>query len=264
MSLCVGILQVDDLGECFDDLVGQFLVPFLPFDQVVHLVGTAHANENAHSQQAAADQKDEGDHGDANNIAGHIIPHALHRKVGADIADAFARGVEDGLIAGQQPAVGIHGLPCFDRAAGQQRGNKIPPALIEIDELSESAGLHDFARFLIYGVEIEDDVAAVLFDLVDVEILKERGVVQYTFQYFGGGFIVFVLAVGHPAFHLVAIDAGGSEFGGVLYDLRTMLPCGVVEDIHAGHHDSDDCQQHQKYQQDHQFQMAVFRRSSHF
>ena len=100
VALCISVLQVDNFGKSLDDFAGKYLVPLLPLDQAVHLVGAAGADVKTHPQQAAADQKDDADHSDADDIAGHVILHALHGKIGTDIADTFLAGIKDGLIAG--------------------------------------------------------------------------------------------------------------------------------------------------------------------
>ena len=90
VALGVGILQVDHFGECFDDLAGKLFVPLLPLDQRIHFVGAACADIQTHTQQEATDQEQPCDDGDPDDIAGDIILYALHGKIGADVADAFA------------------------------------------------------------------------------------------------------------------------------------------------------------------------------
>ena len=48
-----------------------------------------------------------------------------------------------------------------------------------VEVITQGIAFYEFARFFIDGVNVEDNMAAVLFNLIDVEILEKRSVMQY-------------------------------------------------------------------------------------
>ena len=140
--------------------------------------------------------------------AGGDVAHVdVHRRVA--LADAVA--VVDGVVDGQQPAVGLVGHHGLDGLAGQQVGQVLVKGVVEA---------HDRAGVLagqVVGVRVEYHMAAVLEDAVDVAVFDVLGGVHQVLEHR----LHLQVALGRLALLDVFVDAVVVD--GVLHHLHHAL-----------------------------------------
>ena len=90
----------------------------------------------------------------------------LHGYVDREVADRRAFAVLERGVDGEQPTEGIVGDKRFDLLTCDERGDVAFKGLVELDDLS------GIGARCVFGIGVEDDMAAVFLDLIDVDVLN--------------------------------------------------------------------------------------------
>ena len=184
------------------------------------------------------DDEAEGEGDNSDKELDRILRQKAHRDVRRGIADAVALFVVDRLVYGQEPAVFVVGDDGIDVPSGEKVVQIGEEGLVKLDHLAGLGALQ------LRRVEIEDDMAAVGQDAVDIDVFNVLRAVEDVVE---RGFRVLVargfFTADEIIFDLLGINDSGLQIDDVFPELDMLVDGRLpVLEIADGAGDDDDQQ----------------------